>query len=53
VNYIFLFYVELINKCSNYPGLFLNDEDIKQYVQTVINEISKKDANNKFNNKNS
>jgi hypothetical protein len=31
----------------NYPGLFLNDEDIKQYVKNVINEISKKDNNNK------
>ena len=30
----------------NYPGLFLNDEDIKQYVKNVINEISKKDNNN-------
>ena len=26
----------------DYPGLFLNDEDIKQYIKNVINEISKK-----------
>ena len=35
----------------NYPGLFLNDEDIKQYVKNVINEISKKDNNNTDNKK--
>jgi hypothetical protein len=35
----------------NYPGLFLNDEDIKQYVRNVINEISKKDNNNTDNKK--
>jgi hypothetical protein len=35
----------------NYPGsLFLN-EDIKQYVKNVINEISKKDNNNTDNKK--
>jgi len=33
----------------DYPGLFLNDEDIKQYIKNVINEISKK--NDKNNNK--
>lgn len=35
----------------NYPGLFLNDEDITQYVKNVINEISKKDNNNTDNKK--
>ena len=35
----------------DYPGLFLNDEDIKQYIKNVINEISKKNNNNKKNNK--
>ena len=30
----------------DYPGLFLNDEDIKQYIKNVINEISKKKKNN-------
>src|SRR5687767_4985018 len=35
----------------NYPGLFLNDEDIKQYVKNVINEISKKDNNSTDNKK--
>jgi hypothetical protein len=29
----------------DYPGLFLNDEDIKQYIKNVINEISKKKKN--------
>jgi hypothetical protein len=35
----------------DYPGLFLNDEDIKQYIKNVINEISKKNDNNNENNK--
>ena len=29
----------------DYPGLFLNDEDIKQYIKNVMNEISKKKKN--------
>jgi hypothetical protein len=29
----------------DYPGLFLNDEDIKQYIKNVIDEISKKKKN--------
>jgi len=29
----------------DYTGLFLNDEDIKQYIKNVINEISKKKKN--------
>ena len=53
VNYINHFKKSSTNELFvNYPGVFLNDEDIKQYVQTVINEISTKDANNKMNNKN-
>jgi hypothetical protein len=35
----------------DYPGLFLNDEDIKQYIKNVINELSKKNDNNNKNNK--
>lgn len=35
---------------NNPGGLFLN-EDIKQYVKNVINEISKKDNNNTDNKK--
>jgi hypothetical protein len=35
----------------NYPGLFLNDDDIKHYVKNVINEISKKDNDNTDNKK--
>ena len=29
----------------NIPGLFLNDEEIKQYIKNVVNEISKKKKN--------
>ena len=35
----------------DYPGLFLNDEDIKQYIKNVINEINTKNDNNNKNNK--
>ena len=34
----------------DYTGLFLNDEDIKQYIKNVINEITNKDNNNHKNN---
>ena len=30
----------------DYPELFLNDEDIKQYIKNEINEINKKNDNN-------
>ena len=43
INYINHFKKSSTNELFvNYPDLFLNDEAIKQYVQTVINEISKK-----------
>jgi hypothetical protein len=42
-------YINQIRKATknelfiDYPGLFLNDEDIKQYIKNVINEITNKD----------
>jgi len=49
-------YIKQIRKSTknelfiDYSGLFLKDEDIKQYIKNVMNEISKNNNNN--NNKN-